>query len=309
MQPSFDPTMTNAATNAAAALLEWYRTAGVTAFLSEAPRDRFAETQAEKDSRAARRGMGRASEAQADSGESDTAPGRPMPSRSKSAGVEPRPPSALPRAAVPDEIAIADAREHARSATTLAELQAAIESFEGCNLKVSARSTVFGEGNGTAALMLVGDPPGRDEDTAGAPFVGSQGQLLTRMLDAIGLERDAVRSTHILPWRPPGNRSPTLPEMQICLPFVQRHIELVAPRILVCFGSTARTLLDTKDPITSARGQWTSYIFGLGDGQTIDAMAMLSPSYLLKQQAQKRFAWQDLLAVKARLDEGASGAD
>ena len=300
MQPSLDPPTKNAAI----ALLEWYRAAGVTAFLSETPRDRFAETRAEKDARSARRTNARPSEARQ---RSEEAQNEPAGARSRPAAPEPRAASAMPRAAVPDDVAIADAREHARSATTLAELQAAVESFEGCNLKVSARSTVFGEGNQTAALMLIGDPPGRDEDTAGAPFVGSQGQLLTRMLEAIGLDREQVRTTHILPWRPPGNRSPTPAEMQICLPFVQRHVELVAPRILVCFGSAARTLLDTKAPITSARGDWTSYAFGLGDGQTIDAMAMLSPSYLLKQQAQKRFAWQDLLAVRARLDAGASG--
>ena len=300
MQQSLDPTTKNAAI----ALLDWYRTAGVTAILSDVPRDRFAETRAENDARIARRGANPTSGARQGG---EPAHGGPAPTRSKPTTPEASAASAMPRAAVPDEIAIADAREYARSATTLAELQAAVESFEGCNLKVSARATVFGEGSGTAALMLIGDPPGRDEDTAGAPFVGNQGQLLTRMLESIGLDREQVRTTHILPWRPPGNRSPTPAEMQICLPFVQRHIELVAPRILVCFGSAARTLLDTKAPITSARGAWTSYAFGLGDGQTIDAMAMLSPSYLLKQQAQKRYAWQDLLAVKARLDEGASG--
>ena len=292
--------------NAAIALLDWYRSAGVTALLSEVPRDRFAETQAEKDARAAGRGALRPAEARQGG---DGVQARQTPARPQPVAPEPRAASVMPRAAVPDDVAIADAREHARSASTLAELQAAVEGFEGCNLKVSARSTVFGEGSATAALMLIGDPPGRDEDTAGAPFVGGQGQLLTRMLEAIGLDREQVRTTHILPWRPPGNRSPTPAEMQICLPFVQRHVELVAPRILVCFGSAARTLLDTKAPITSARGDWTSYAFGLGDGQTIDAMAMLSPSYLLKQQAQKRFAWQDLQAVRARLAEGASTTD
>lgn len=300
MQPRHDPI----SKNAAIALLDWYRTAGVTAFLSDAPRNRFAETQAEKDARSARRRMS-APDGAREGGQ--TAPSRPAPARPRPAAPEPRGASALPRAAVPDEVAIADAREQARSATTLAELKAAVEGFEGCNLKVSARSTVFGEGSETAALMLIGDPPGRDEDTAGAPFVGSQGQLLTRMLESIGLDRERVRATHIMPWRPPGNRSPTPAEMQICLPFVQRHIELVAPKILVCFGSAARTLLDTRGPIVSARGEWTAYAFGLGDGQTIDAMAMLSPSYLLKQQAQKRFAWQDLLAVRSRLGEHGCG--
>ena len=302
MHPTPDPTVKNAAI----ALLDWYRAAGVTAFLSEAPRDRFAETEAEKHARSAHRSIARPSETAREDGQDTASTHRPIPNASRQT-PGPRAASAMPRAAVPDDIAVADAREHARSATTLADLQAAIEGFEGCNLKVSARSTVFGDGSENAALMLVGDPPGRDEDTAGAPFVGSQGQLLTRMLEAIGLERDAVRLTHILPWRPPGNRTPTAPEMQICLPFVQRHIELVAPKILVCFGSAARTLLDTRGPILTARGAWTSYAFGLGEGQTIDAMAMLSPSYLLKQQAQKRFAWQDLLALKARLDAGASG--
>ena len=272
---------------AAIALLEWYRAAGVDAVTGEAARDRFAETQAEIAARKARRGQ--------PAGAAPPATGEaPQPAE------EPGFPS--PRIAVPDDIAVADARERARSATTLAELRAALDDFDGCNLRISARSTVFGDGSETADLMLVGEAPGREEDTAGVPFVGRSGQLLNRMLESIGLEREAVRVTNTVPWRPPGNRPPTPAETQICLPFVQRHIELVAPKILVCLGSpSAKAILGAQEGILRVRGRWTTYSFGLEQCDAIDAVAMLHPAYLLRQPAQKRLAWRDLIALRERL--------
>ena len=286
---------------AAIALLEWYRAAGVDAVTGEHPRDRFAETQAEIAARKARRGQ----PAGATPSATGVAPrpaqeARAAPARTPQPAEEPGFPA--PRIAVPDDIAVADARERARSATTLAELRAALEDFDGCNLRISARSTVFGDGSETADLMLVGEAPGREEDTAGVPFVGRSGQLLNRMLESIGLEREAVRVTNTVPWRPPGNRPPTPAETQICLPFVQRHIELVAPKILVCLGSpSAKAILGAQEGILRVRGRWTTYSFGLEQCDAIDAVAMLHPAYLLRQPAQKRLAWRDLIALRERL--------
>ncbi|WP_329610458.1 uracil-DNA glycosylase [Jiella pelagia] len=206
--------------------------------------------------------------------------------------------------AIPDDVALADARERARSAETLDELKELLDGFDGCNLKITAKHTVFGDGPKTADLMFIGEAPGRDEDMAGVPFVGRSGQLLNRMLEAIGLEREAVRVTNTVPWRPPGNRAPTLAETQICLPFVQRQIELVRPKIVVCLGSpSAKAILGSAEGILRMRGKWQSYSFDLAADATIPAIAMLHPAYLLRQAAQKRLAWRDLLALKAKLDE------
>ncbi|MEF2551736.1 uracil-DNA glycosylase [Aurantimonas sp. A2-1-M11] len=290
---------------AAIVLLEWYRAAGVDAVIGDVPRDRFAETRAETAARKARRGQPEAAPPPA------AVPARPA-SRPAATAAPSSAPAELagegsfpaPRIAVPDDIAVADARERARSAATLAELRAALDDFDGCNLRISARSTVFGDGSETADLMLVGEAPGREEDTAGVPFVGRSGQLLNRMLESIGLEREAVRVTNTVPWRPPGNRPPTPAETQICLPFVQRHIELVRPKILVCLGSpSTKAILGAQEGILRVRGRWTTYSFGLEEGDAIDAVAMLHPAYLLRQPAQKRLAWRDLIALRERLVE------
>ena len=279
--------------DAAIALIEWYRDAGIDVFVGEAPRDRFAETRAELAARDGRRGGQAAPQAPV-----------PKPAPPPAAWAEPPGSFATSRAAVPDDIAIADARERARSASSLAELQAALDAFESCNLKISAKSTVFGDGAENADVMFVGEAPGREEDIAGVPFVGRSGQLLDRMLAAIGLERQNVRVTNTVPWRPPGNRPPTPAETQICLPFVQRHIELVRPKILVCLGSpAAKAILASDEGILRIRGRWTTYSFGLGEAETIAATAMLHPAYLLRQPAQKKLAWRDLVALKARLAE------
>lgn len=309
---------------ALAALLEWYAEAGIDAIVLDTPRDRFAETQAES----ALRPAARASAAKAAGGPSPLAgtdiagaeeaglfedPGLAAPpdahARAPAAdagparGATPAGVSAA-RIAVPDEIAIADARERARSASTLEELEAALASFEGCNLRVSARSLVFGDGRPDADLMLIGEAPGREEDIAGVPFVGKSGQLLNRMLTAIGVERAGVRVTNTVPWRPPGNRPPTPTETAICLPFIARQIELVAPKILVCLGSpSAKAILQTDEGILRLRGRWQRYGDGLSEG--IPALPMLHPAYLLRQPAQKKLAWRDLLLLKQRLSETA----
>ena len=218
----------------------------------------------------------------------------------------PAPPPALPAwtAPVPGTVAADDAREKARHAASLADLQAAYAAFEGCALKATAKSLVFGNGAENASLMLIGEAPGREEDIAGEPFVGRSGQLLNRMLAAIGLERTDVRVTNIIAWRPPGNRSPTPVETEMCLPFVLRQIELVAPKVVVCLGSpSAKAILSSNDGIMKLRGRWNELALP-GLPAPIQATALLHPAYLLRQPAQKRLAWRDLLAVKDRLHRG-----
>jgi DNA polymerase len=149
--------------------------------------------------------------------------------------------------------------------------------------------------------MLVGEAPGADEDRIGRPFVGRAGQLLDRMLATIGLDRTEVYIANVVPWRPPGNRDPTLQETAICLPFIRRQIELVEPRWLVCLGaSSARTLLGLAQGITRTRGQWFDYA---EDGRIIKALPMLHPAYLLRQPAQKRAAWKDLRTLARAMRE------
>jgi uracil-DNA glycosylase len=160
---------------------------------------------------------------------------------------------------------------------------------------------VFSDGAPNARLMLVGEAPGGDEDRVGRPFVGRAGQLLDRMLAAIDLNRTKVYIANVVPWRPPGNRAPTLQETTICLPFIRRQIELVAPRWLVCLGgSSAQTLLGLKQGITRTRGQWFDYA---PDSAVIPALPMLHPAYLLRQPAQKRAAWRDLRTLSLAMRE------
>jgi DNA polymerase len=203
-------------------------------------------------------------------------------------------------AAQPDE-AERSARALAAQASSLEELRTLLAAFDGCALKATATQLVFADGAPDAKIMLVGEAPGGDEDRLGKPFVGRAGQLLDRMLAAIGLDRTRVYIANVVAWRPPGNRTPTLQETAICLPFIQRQIELVDPDFLVCLGaSSAQTLLNVKDGITRARGKWFDYRSG---ERTIKALAMLHPAYLLRQPAQKRFAWRDLRALAGALAE------
>jgi DNA polymerase len=186
----------------------------------------------------------------------------------------------------------------------LAALRAAMAGFEGCTLKRGARNLVFADGNPRARVMLIGEAPGRDEDLAGLPFVGRSGQLLDRMLAAIGLFRKAedpaaaVYITNVLPWRPPQNRDPAGDEAAMLLPFLFRHIELARPQVLVLIGNASvRAVLGTEVGITRLRGRWAEW-------RGLPVLPMLHPAYLLRNPEAKREAWADLLALKARLDHG-----
>jgi uracil-DNA glycosylase family 4 len=190
------------------------------------------------------------------------------------------------------------AREAARSAATLDELRTILDRFDGCALKASASQLVFADGTPGSRLMLVGEAPGAEEDRQGLPFVGRSGQLLDRMLQAIGFARADVYIANIVPWRPPGNRTPTPVETQICLPFVQRQIELADPDILVTVGQPSTGALLGIQGIMKNRGRWFSYQTGKRE---IRAMPMLHPAYLLRSPIGKRLAWRDLLAIKKAL--------
>jgi DNA polymerase len=258
-------------------LLDFYREAGVDALLGEQPVDRFAAL--------------------------DAPPARapqpaPLPPNLETKGraTPPMTPPLAPPA--PDEAAMA-AREAAKNAKSLDELRAILEGFDGCALKATATRLVFADGNPQAKLMFVGEAPGRDEDIEGLPFVGRSGKLLDLMLAAIGLDRSKVYIANIVPWRPPGNRTPTPQEQQICLPFILRQIELTDPDILVCLGGpSAQALLGTKEGITKTRGRW--FNFNTGKRQ-IRALATFHPAFLLRSPLQKRFAWRDFLAIKKAL--------
>lgn len=215
-------------------------------------------------------------------------------------------PQAEPRQASGQALAPAegarDAIAVAAGAQTIGELRERLESFEGCALKFTATNTVFADGDPASDLMLIGEAPGVDEDRQGLPFVGASGQLLNRMLAALGRERDSVYISNILFWRPPGNRSPTDAETAACLPFVQRHIELAKPKVLVFLGgSSAKTMLSRKEGIMRLRGKWFDYASD-GLDSPIPAMPTFHPAFLLRQSAQKREAWRDFLAIQEKLD-------
>jgi DNA polymerase len=174
--------------------------------------------------------------------------------------------------------------------------------FTGCALRTTATNLVFAEGNPKSALMLVGEAPGAEEDKQGVPFVGASGKLLDKMLAAIGLDRTHVYISNVLPWRPPGNRTPTDQEIAACLPFIAQHIALVQPKLLLFLGGVAaKSLLRTNEGIMRLRGKQVAYT--APDGTTIPAIATFHPSYLLRSPAQKKEAWQDLLLVQALLGQ------
>ena len=212
-------------------------------------------------------------------------------------------PAAPPRAdaTVAPDVAIESAREAARTAPTLEALRQLLETFDGCALKHTATRLVFADGNPQARVMFVGEAPGRDEDIEGLPFVGRSGKLLDRMIAAIGLDRSKVYIANVIPWRPPGNRTPTPQETQICLPFIQRQIELANPDVLVTLGNpSTQALLQTREGIMRTRGKWMDYDTGT---RTIRAIATFHPAYLLRSPAYKRMSWQDLRAIAKALQE------
>jgi DNA polymerase len=235
------------------------------------------------------------------------APARPAPAlpprqddRARPRPDTARPPErALPAAPPAPEAAVMAAREAARTARNLDELRTILDRFEGCGLKASATQLVFSDGNPQARLMLVGEAPGRDEDIEGLPFVGRSGRLLDRMLAAIGLDRSAVYIANIVPWRPPGNRTPTPVETQTCLPFLMRQIELSGADILVTMGNpSTQALLSTSEGITRTRGRW--FEFRAGE-RSLRAMPTFHPAYLLRTPLAKRLAWRDFLALRKAL--------
>jgi uracil-DNA glycosylase len=270
-----------------AALLRWYVDHGVDEAIGEEPVDRFAAPPPPP-------AAGMAPVA-------SPAARAPTPLRPPPAPLAPPP----TRAPVPLESPqlVQDARALAEGCHTLAELEAAIRGFEGCALKRTAKNTVFADGTPGAPVMIVGEAPGADEDRLGKPFVGVSGQLMDRMMAAIGLTREGgFYITNILFWRPPGNRTPTTTEQGMCLAFTRRHIELARPKVLVLAGGVAvKAVLDTTEGITRLRGKWTSY--RLGDGTDIPTMPTFHPAYLLRTPASKRQSWQDLLAIDKKLRE------
>ncbi|MER8415275.1 uracil-DNA glycosylase [Mesorhizobium sp. M0227] len=273
-------------------LLAFYASVGVDEALEEQPVNRFTEVSPKP--------MERAPTA-APSG--DTAAQQRSTNRPEG-GDRPNAPPVLraPSATVPDEIQAALARQLATTATTLDELRQHMAAFDGCNLKATAKSLVFADGNPEAAVMLVGEAPGRDEDIEGLPFVGRSGRLLDRMLAAIGLDRTSVYIANVIPWRPPGNRTPTPHETEICRPFIERQIELVNPKVLINLGGpSAKTLLNTSEGILRLRGNWR--VHTTASGIAIPAMPTLHPAYLLRTPAHKKLAWRDFLEVKAKLRE------
>ncbi len=271
-------------------ILAFFQQAGVDALLCEEPVDRMAED------------LPPATNTNAPSGnEGNEHSARSVPRKSDEvvrAGRNLAP-------AISPEAATMAAREAAKTAQSLDELRGMLESFEGCALRATATRLAFADGNPQARVMFVGEAPGREEDLAGLPFVGRSGKLLDRMMASIGIDRSSAYIANIIPWRPPGNRTPTPQEFAICLPFVRRQIELADPDVLVCLGGpSAQTLLKQKEGILKTRGRWFPYQTG---SREIRALATLHPAYLLRQPVQKRLAWRDFLAIKRALGVSQSG--
>jgi len=195
-----------------------------------------------------------------------------------------------------------NARDICSQAQTLDDLKALMESFEGCSLKFSANSTVFGYGNPQAEVMIIGEAPGADEDRIGEPFVGRSGHLLDKMLSAVGLRREDCYITNVLPWRPPGNRTPTDGEVAVCLPFLKRQIELIKPKIILLLGSSAaKAVLNTADSISQLRGRFVDY--ETDNGSVFPTLSSYHPAYLLRTPSQKSKVWADLLRLQRKLAE------
>jgi DNA polymerase len=194
---------------------------------------------------------------------------------------------------------------HQVAAQSLDDLREEVAKFEGCALRHTAMNLVFADGNPQAPVMFIGEAPGEDEDRQGKPFVGVSGKLLDQMLAAVGLDRSNIYISNILFWRPPGNRSPTDAEIAACLPFTERHIALIKPKLLVLLGGVAaKSILRTKEGITRIRGRWVDYTPPLGSGLTepIPCLPIYHPAYLLRQPAAKRQAWNDVLTLTKRLE-------
>lgn len=269
-----------------AALIEWYEAMGVDVALGEEAVDRFAAPARVPMAAAAAQGRAR---------------GAPPADPARTPASPPAAPSAPLPAVAPSDDPVMAARAAAAAATSLDELRALLERFEGCGLSKTAKNLVFADGNPAARLMLVGEAPGRDEDIAGRPFVGRSGQLLDKMLAAIGFDRTTAYIANVVYWRPPGNREPSDLEVSICRPFILRQIELVSPAVLVFLGNQPSKALFGRDAavgIRKFRGRWKSFETG---AVTVPTLPTFHPAYLLRQPAEKRLAWQDFLEIRRRL--------
>lgn len=255
------------------ALLQWYAEAGVDEAIDDQPQDYFSQVISPPAT-------------------------APTPSAAPQAAATASTSSAL-RHSPP--AAIAAARASADACTTLAELEAAVRAFNGCALKKTASKTVFSDGNPAARVMIIGEAPGAQEDIQGIPFCGPSGELLDKMLASIGLDRTSVYISNTTFWRPPGNRQPTPEETAISLPFVEKHIALVAPALLILSGGTATNAVLRKDQsISRLRGKFYEYTNPY-ISTPIQTVLTYHPSYLLRTPAQKRLAWQDMLLIQAHL--------
>lgn len=284
-------------------LLAFHAESGADWVLDEAPHDRFAEAGdpaprfsigwLQQPADHAQRGTPAAAPASGGAGRPATAAPAAKPASRPA-------PAAADFASAAGEVA-SQAGEIARTAASLDALRSAMENFDGCSLKRTARQLVFADGSPDARIMFVGEAPGAEEDRTGKPFVGRSGQLLDRMLVAIGLDRSNVYIANTVPWRPPGNRTPTPQESAICRPFIERQIALVNPDILVCLGGpSAQALLGIREGILRVRGRWATYT---AEGREIRAIATLHPAYLLRSPLQKRLVWRDLRTIRTALDE------
>jgi uracil-DNA glycosylase len=263
--------------------LRWWIRAGVAEALDDAPHNRFADPPASEENE-----RGAAIAAEPISRASPLAVEAHFLRQKDVHGADPSDKSEL------------SARALAQAASDLETLRAAMEAFDGCALKRTATQLVFADGVAGSRVMFVGEAPGAEEDRIGRPFVGRAGQLLDRMLSAIGLDRQSVYIANVVPWRPPGNRTPTPQETQICLPFIERQIDLANPEYLVCLGGSAvRTLLGVQTGIMRARGSW--FVYRRQDGREIRTLAMFHPAFLLRQPAHKRLAWADMRALAGAL--------
>jgi len=282
--------MTDFADLDALAALRWQVDAGADEAIADAPIDRFAASKAAKPVPIP--------------AAAPAAPPRAVAPHVKASAAILQAPtfSAAPSGASAEALQSASAL--ASAANSLDELRAALTAFDGCGLKKTATNLVFADGNPAARVMFIGEAPGADEDRQGLPFVGVSGQLLDRMIGHIGLSRaESAYITNVLFWRPPGNRTPTPGEIGACLPFVERHIELVNPAVIVLVGGiAAKTMLARSEGITKLRGQWHSYETPRMS-HPVPIIATFHPAYLLRSPAQKREAWKDLLAVQEKMEE------
>lgn len=291
-----------------AALLHFYADAGIEWMLEDDPIDRVEQFRLEREARQSlqpnQARAARVEAAAADPGRAAGAPAlqgssRPAGGLTRKADAAPAP--RTPAVTMPDEHAVTEAKFAAESARSLSELKTALEGFAGCNLKASAKSTIFASGEPSSGVMIVGGMPSGDDDREGLPFSGRPGLLLDRMLSAIGLDRGSVMLTTVVPWRPPGDRPPTQVEAAICRPFIERQIELAEPRLLLLLGNfTVRFFFNGHETIHALRGQWRE--IGCGSHVT-SGLACLHPQELLAAPAGKALAWRDLLDFRRRMSD------